>query len=57
MKSAWLINFKNGNKIICTEEIYENFIKNIDIKEIDSEEHWFKIEECINKNPNVLVIK
>jgi tRNA A58 N-methylase Trm61 len=57
MKSAWLINFKNGNKVILTEETYKKYDKETSKEEVDTEEHWFSMEKCIKVNPNVDLVE
>ncbi len=54
MESAWLINFKNGYKAILSEKVYdEKYQKETPKKDIESEEHWFNMKSCIEKNPDV----
>lgn len=57
MESCWLIIFKNGNKVILSEKMYkERYLKETPREEVSSEEHWFSMEECIKKNPDIDVI-
>jgi uncharacterized protein YpbB len=60
MESGWIINFKNGYRVILDEAAYKR-LKTDAIKkepeEIRSEEHWFSIEEAIKKNPRIEIIK
>ena len=55
MKSGWLLNFKNGKRYICSEEVYADVIRVIDVDDLESEEHWFSIEKAKEKNPSVRV--
>lgn len=54
--SAWLINFKNGNKVILSEQAYKVYKKQTPVKDVKSEEHWFSMTRCIEKNLDVNVI-
>ncbi|WP_158231833.1 MULTISPECIES: hypothetical protein [unclassified Sporosarcina] len=55
MKSGWLLNFKNEKRYICSEEVYADVIRVIDVDDLESEEHWFSIEKAKEKNPTVRV--
>ena len=57
MKSCWLINFKNGNKVILSENAYKKYKAETPKDDVESEEHWFTMEECIKKNSDVDVIE
>ncbi len=58
MKSCWLINFKNGDKVILSENMYkERYLKGTPRDTVSSEEHWFLMDECIKQNPDVDVIE
>lgn len=58
MESGWIINFKNGSRIIYTEDAYNNVLGNTTlISSIRSEEHWFSLEQAIRENPSLLVIR
>lgn len=58
MKSCWLINFKNGYKVILSEEMYNGKYKNeTPVEDVESEEHWFSIERCIEKNSEVDLVE
>lgn len=56
MKSAWLINFKNGYRIILSESAYKKYQLETPKEDVESEEHWFDMDKCIEKNPDVDVI-
>ncbi len=56
--SAWLINFKNGYKVILSEKMYiEKYKKETPIEDVESEEHWFLMSQCIEKNPDIDIIE
>lgn len=55
--SAWLINYKDGSKVILSEEKYREHRKETPIKCVESEEHWFFMSQCIKMNPDVGVIE
>lgn len=58
MESGWIINFKNGSRIIYTEDAYNNVLGNTTlISSIRSGEHWFSLEQAIRENPSLLVIR
>lgn len=58
MESGWIINFKNGSRIIFTEAAYKQELANIVvISSIRSEEHWFSLEQAIKENPSLLVMR
>ncbi len=58
MKSGWIINLKNGNRIIFTEAAYKEELADIVvISGIRSEEHWFSLEQAIKENPSLMVIR
>lgn len=57
MKSAWLINFKNGNKVILSEKAYKKYETETPKNTVEKEEHWFSMEQCIEENPNVDLIE
>ncbi len=54
MKSCWLIEFEDGQKIIISEELYkkEETRKWAGRNRI-VEEHWFSAETCIKRNPGL----
>ena len=54
MESCWLICFKDGYKIIISEEYYEQEVKrNWAGRERIREEHWFDVKMCRAKNRGV----
>lgn len=55
--SCWLVNFKNGSKIIFSEEAFRTNRKLREPKTVESYEHWFSMENCIEKNPDIKVMK
>lgn len=56
-ESCWLINFKNGYKMILSEAEYLKYKQKRNVEQIYTEEHWFIMDNCIKKNPSVEVIK
>lgn len=57
-ESCWLINFKNGYKVILSEQMYQGkYKKETPIEDVESEEHWFLMSQCINRNPDIDVIE
>lgn len=56
MESCWLIEFKDGHKIIISETLYkkENE-RNFGGRAVLVESHWFDYETCRKKNRGVLV--
>lgn len=56
MESGWIINYKDGERVIFTEERYKEFEATVDYSLVISEEHWFSIEEAKRKNPDLLVL-
>lgn len=58
MESGWIINLKNGNRIIFTEAAYKEELADIVvISSIKSEEHWFSLVQAIKENPSLLVMR
>lgn len=58
MKSGWIINDKEGLSVILTESAYQRYSTESRVEEdIQSEEHWFSIEDAKRKNPNLTVIE
>lgn len=57
MQSSWLINFKNGNKVILSEVAYKKYDAETPKETVESEEHWFSMDICIKKNPDIDVIE
>lgn len=55
MKSGWILNFKNGKRYLCSEEVYEDVIHEIDVDDLESKEHWFSFDRAKEKNPDVPV--
>ncbi|MDU4476649.1 hypothetical protein [Clostridium sp.] len=55
MPSGWIINFESGQRIIYTEEAYEEYMNSTQIWKIRSEEHWFSLEQAIKENPTLEV--
>ncbi|MEK5038787.1 hypothetical protein [Sporosarcina sp. FSL K6-3457] len=55
MKSGWILNFENGKRYICSEEVYADVIDTIDVDDLESTEHWFDIEKAKEKNPHLRV--
>ncbi|CAM2999346.1 hypothetical protein HAHI6034_11100 [Hathewaya histolytica] len=56
MESAWLINFKNGYKVILSESTYKRYEKETPKEDVSSEHHWFSMDKCISKNPEIDVV-
>jgi len=50
MLSGWLVEFKDGNKIILDEECYAEYEKTDDRKNARCEAHWFSLKDLIEKN-------
>ena len=48
-QSGWIINFKDGSKIALSENAYEKYNVENNKKLVSSEEHWFDIQNAINK--------
>lgn len=57
MESGWIINYKDGFKAILTEEKYISYREIRDVEKIESEEHWFSIEDAKRKNPDIFVVE
>jgi len=56
MESCWLIEFKDGHKIIISEELYEKEEeRNWVGRERVCEEHWFDIRKCRERNRGISV--
>lgn len=54
MESCWLIRFKDGYKMIISEELYKQEVdRNWSGKEREVEEHWFIYSQCREKNRGV----
>lgn len=56
MESGWVINFKNGNKVILSENAYKKYQEETPKDTVETEEHWFSLDEAIKSNPNADVI-
>ncbi|WP_163243857.1 hypothetical protein [Clostridium sporogenes] len=50
------MKLKSGYKVILTEKAYKKYIKETPKEDIDSEQHWFILDKCIEKNPGIDVI-
>jgi hypothetical protein len=56
MESCWLIEFRNGYRMIISEELYEQEKKeDFGGRPILVEQHWFVFEVCRKKNRSVPV--
>ncbi len=53
MESGWVINFKNGNKVILSESAYKKYEKETPKEDVRTEEHWFILDKAIESNPDV----
>lgn len=50
MESGWLIEFKNGHKIILCEENYKIYNQSNDKKNAKYESHWFILKDLVNSD-------
>lgn len=57
MESGWIINFKNGMRVILNEKAYLKYKKETPKKDVASEEHWFILDNAIKENPDLEVIE
>jgi hypothetical protein len=57
MESGWIINFKNGMRVILNEKAYLKYQKETPKKDVASEEHWFILDNAIKENPDLEVIE
>jgi len=57
MDSGWIINFKNGTRIILTENSYKRYENETPKEDVASEEHWFSLDGAISKNPELDLIE
>ena len=57
MESAWLINFKTGYKVILSEKAYKKYNKETPKETVNTEEHWFSMDNCIKQNPNIDLVE
>lgn len=55
--SGWIVNFKDGERIIFSENAYKFHRKIMNTSEIESLEHWFSLDDAIRKNPGLEFIK
>jgi len=53
MGSGWIINYKDGESVIFTEERYKEYEATVDYSLVASEEHWYSIKEAIRNNPTL----
>jgi len=54
MESCWLIEFKDGYKVIISEEYYEEEVKrNWAGREVICMAHWFSLKTCRERNRGV----
>lgn len=56
MKSAWLIRFKTGYKVILSENAYEQYKKETPSEYVEVEKHWFSMDQCVKENPDANII-
>lgn len=57
MESAWIINFKDGYRVLLSEEKYITHNKTTDQTKILYEEHWFSMDAAKAKNPDIFIIE
>ncbi len=58
MESCWLIEFKDGCKMIISEELYKYELeRNFADRKRVSEQHWFDFELCRKRNRGVRVFR
>ena len=53
MDSCWIINFRNGSRVILSEKSYKRYEKETPKKDVESEEHWFSLNLAMKKNPEL----
>ena len=54
MESCWLIRFKDGHKMIISEELYkQEEERNWAGGERLVEEHWFDVRKCRERNRGI----
>jgi hypothetical protein len=54
LESCWLIEFKDGHKIIISENLYKQETeKNWNGRERLVEQHWFDARKCREKNRGI----
>ena len=51
--SGWIINLKNGYRVILSESTYEEYQTKTPKEDVQSEEHWFSLQKAIEKNPEL----
>ncbi|WP_025909288.1 hypothetical protein [Priestia flexa] len=57
MNSCWLIEFKDGHKIIISESLYiEEEKRNFDNRQVLVEQHWFDYEVCKERNRGIWIL-
>lgn len=56
-ESGWIIEFKNGNRIILTESAYKKYDKETPKEDVACEEHWFSLRDAVRKNPGLNFIE
>ena len=55
IESCWLIEFKDGHKVIISEELYKQEVeRNWAGRPRLVEEHWFDFRKCRERNSGVL---
>lgn len=57
LESGWLINFKNGHKVILSEKAYLKYQEETPKEDVECEEHWFIIEHAFKKYPDLDLIE
>lgn len=57
MKSGWIINFKNGTRILLNEKAYEKYEKETPLEDVKTEEHWFNFDEAHRNNIEIDVVE
>lgn len=55
MESGWIVNYKDGERIMFTEKRFKDYDRTEDKSLVVSEEHWFDIEVMKKKNPNLFI--
>ncbi len=53
MKSAFVIIFKNGEKIMLSERAYKRYEEETPKEDVYVEEHWFSLEDARKKYPEM----
>ena len=54
MESCWLIRFKDGHRMIISEELYKQEVaRDWSGRARLVEEHWFDIKKCREKNQGI----